>query len=85
MTGPFLKIRNSEFFWANTIPNFWTDRVFKSCIYIRVNLFSIKSGNTIQIFYNDYVVGTADSNEFSRTGPSSDGKPNGTCLIKGED
>ena len=28
MTGPFLKIRNFRFFWASTIPNFWTDRVY---------------------------------------------------------
>ena len=28
MTGPLLKIRNSRFFWATTIPNFRRTRVF---------------------------------------------------------
>ena len=50
-----------------------------------MNLFSIQSGNTVQIFYNDYVVGSADSSKFSKTGPSSSGKDDGTCFIKGWD
>ena len=50
-----------------------------------MNSFSIQSGNTVQIFYNDYVIGTADSSEFSKTGPSSEGKEDGTCFIKGKD
>ena len=50
-----------------------------------MNSFSIQSGNTVQIFYNDYVIGTADSSEFSKTGPSSEGKEDGTCFIKGQD
>ena len=43
----------------------------------------IKSGDTVTIFYKDYVVGSSDVNEFDKTGPSSDGKADGTCFIKG--
>lgn len=41
-----------------------------------------QSGMTVEIFYNDYVIGSADSNEFSKTVPSSDGRQTGICYIK---